>query len=103
MFKVTKNSGVNFFVDLARNPNGYLKKSYSYLLEKYPTANWFAKVDDDQFVRPGKLQKYLENIVELSRNDEVKVSDPINDYIVQGGRDIQVQDFSGYQKYGPEK
>ena len=45
----------------------------------------------------------LENIVKLNRNDEVKVSDPINDYIVQGGRDIQVQDFSGYQKYGPEK
>merc|ERR1719220_207688 len=84
IFNETSNTVLLDFYDTYRNLTLKVKKSYSYLLEKYPTANWFAKVDDDQFVRPEKLQKYLENIVELSRNDKVKVSDPINDYIVMG-------------------
>lgn len=84
------------FIDTYRNLTLKVKKSYQYLLKKYPTANWFAKVDDDQYCRAEKLFAYLQNIVPLSSTDKYPVNDPINEYIVLG----KIRDNAPVMRYG---
>ena len=70
--------------DTYRNITLKVKESYKYLLDTYPSANWFAKVDDDQFCRPEKLKDYVANIIDYSKNDKIPVKDPINSPIIIG-------------------
>lgn len=64
--------------DTYRNITLKVKESYKYLIDTYPSANWFAKVDDDQFCRPEKLKDYLTNIISYTKSDKIPVKDPIN-------------------------
>ena len=69
-------------VDTYRNLTKKVFESYKYLLKKHPTANWFAKVDDDQFCRPDELAKVVSNVA--GGNSGYDDVDPINHAVIMG-------------------
>ena len=49
-------------IDTYRNLTQKVQTSYKYLIENYPLTEWFAKVDEDQYCRPGKLLTFLKGL-----------------------------------------